>query len=443
MEYIILAFVILTLVISILAYLSARNANNNILSSAREDNRQDMIRDVRDSVREMEQNLSQVERDEQEVSRRHAESLNTLTNQLITEKLQTMTTSFTEILKNDKVANKEILEGNSNAIKNGFEVLLRSNETRLTNLTTSINDNFTQMRTENNKQIEAIRQTMSERLDKTLNEQFEKSFRNVITQMSDLQKSMGELKGISSQVGSLEKTLSGIKTRGIMGEVQLKQIIADVLAPSQYEIECATKKGSADHVEIAIKLPDRTSDRFTYLPIDSKCHIDRYEQLLDAYSSGDVERIQAAKKELKEAIRLDAKNIVGKYVSPPETTSYAILFVPFEGMYSEIVSLDLIEELNRMHVTVAGPYTLTAILSTVTNYFQSLAIEKKSSEIEETLGKVKTAFGKFDDTLETVHKNLETASRNLETLQTTRVKAINRALRGITEIDEGPLQLNE
>ena len=112
-------------------------------------------------------------------------------------------------------------------------------------------------------------------------------------------------------------------------------------------------------------------------------------------------------------------------------------------MYSEIVSLDLIEELNRMHVTVAGPYTLTAILSTVTNYFQSLAIEKKSSEIEETLGKVKTAFGKFDDTLETVHKNLETASRNLETLQTTRVKAINRALRGITEIDEGPLQLNE
>ncbi|MCR5804405.1 MAG: DNA recombination protein RmuC [Clostridia bacterium] len=443
MEYIILAFVILTLVISILAYLSARNANNNILSSAREDNRQDMIRDVRDSVREMEQNLSQVERDEQEVSRRHAESLNALTNQLITEKLQTMTTSFTELLKNDKVANKEILEGNSNAIKNGFEVLLRSNETRLTNLTTSINDNFTQMRTENNKQIEAIRQTMSERLDKTLNEQFEKSFRNVITQMSDLQKSMGELKGISSQVGSLEKTLSGIKTRGIMGEVQLKQIIADVLAPSQYEIECATKKGSADHVEIAIKLPDRTSDRFTYLPIDSKCHIDRYEQLLDAYSSGDVERIQASKKELKEAIRLDAKNIVGKYVSPPETTSYAILFVPFEGMYSEIVSLDLIEELNRMHVTVAGPYTLTAILSTVTNYFQSLAIEKKSSEIEETLGKVKTAFGKFDDTLETVHKNLETASRNLETLQTTRVKAINRALRGITEIDEGPLQLNE
>ncbi len=443
MEYIILAFVILTLVISILAYLSARNANNNILSSAREDNRQDLIRDVRDSVREMEQNLSQVERDEQEVSRRHAESLNKLTNQLITDKLQTMTTSFTELLKNDKVANKEILEGNSNAIKNGFEVLLRSNETRLTNLTTSINDNFTQMRTENNKQIEAIRQTMSERLDKTLNEQFEKSFRNVITQMSDLQKSMGELKGISSQVGSLEKTLSGIKTRGIMGEVQLKQIIADVLAPSQYEIECATKKGSADHVEIAIKLPDRTSDRFTYLPIDSKCHIDRYEQLLDAYSSGDVERIQAAKKELKEAIRLDAKNIVGKYVSPPETTSYAILFVPFEGMYSEIVSLDLIEELNRMHVTVAGPYTLTAILSTVTNYFQSLAIEKKSSEIEETLGKVKTAFGKFDDTLETVHKNLETASRNLETLQTTRVKAINRALRGITEIDEGPLQLNE
>jgi len=441
MEYIILAISVIILAFSVLAYITARKTNNII--SSRDDGRVDLIREVKESVREMEVNLATVERSEQEASRRHAESLNGLTNQLMTEKLGSMSASFTELLKSDKDSNKAILEGNSATLRSGLDVLLKSNETRLTSLTSALNENFAVMRKENNEQIEAIRQTMSERLDKTLNEQFEKSFRNVITQMSDLQKSMGELKGISSQVGSLEKTLSGVKTRGIMGEVQLKQIISDILAPSQYEIECATKKGSQDHVEIAIKLPDRHSDGFTYLPVDSKCHTDRYEQLLDAYSTGDRELILRAKKDLKDAIRNDAKTIVGKYIDPPDTTSYAILFVPFEGMYAEIVNLDLIEELNKMHVTVAGPYTLTAILCTVTNYFQSLAIEKKSSEIEATLANVKTAFGKFDDTLTTVRNNLDTASRNLETLHTTRVKAINRALRGITEIDEGPLMIND
>ena len=440
MEYIILIISVFTFLVAFLSYLTARKTNNDLMNNSLDD---ELSREVKEAIREMEQSLANVEHNEQEISRRHAEELNSLTNRLISEKLDNMNSSFTKMLAVNKESNKEFLEGNATTIKNGIELMLKSTETRLTILTDSINKNFAKMREENNAQIEAIRLTMSERLDKTLNEQFEKSFRGVITQMGDLQKSMGELKGISTQVGSLEKTLSGVKTRGIMGEVQLKQIIQDVLSPSLYDVECPTRPGSSEHVEIAIKLPEKDSDRHIYLPIDSKCHLDRYEQLLDAYESCDPDRINVAKKQLESAIRSDAKDIYTKYVEPPYTTSYAILFVPFEGMYSEIVNLNLIDELNKMHITVAGPYTLTAILSTVTNYFQSLAIEKKSAEIEKTLAGVKSAFGKFDEMLGTVKGNLETASRNLDKLQTTRVNVINRALRNITESDSDPLQLTE
>lgn len=437
MDYIILILVVISCVFSLLAYFSSRKANSNVLNIRSDISEDQMIKETKLAIREMEQTLAKVEEDQQEMSRKHAQALSELSNQLISEKLNSMNSSFSELIKSDKAINKELLEGNSNTLKSGLEVLIKTTETRLAALTSAITNNFTEMRKENNTQIEAIRQTMSERLDKTLNDQFEKSFRNVITQMGDLQKSMGELKGISTQVGSLEKTLNGVKTRGIMGEIQLKQIIADILTPSQYEIEVPTKPDSSDHVEIAIKLPDRGSDRFTYLPIDSKCHLDIYEKLLDAYDSGDQVQIKACKKAFKDAIKADASQIKEKYISTPNTTPYAILFVPFEGMYSEIVNLDLVEELNKMQITVAGPYTLTAILCTVTNYFQSLAIEKKSAEIETTLGNVKKAFSKFDDALNTVQRNLDTASRNLNTLQTTRVNAINRALRGITEIDDG------
>ncbi|MBO7448988.1 MAG: DNA recombination protein RmuC [Clostridiales bacterium] len=437
MDYIILILVVISCVFSLLAYFSSRKANSNVLNIRSDISEDQMIKETKLAIREMEQTLAKVEEDQQEMSRKHAQALSELSNQLISEKLNSMNSSFSELIKSDKAINKELLEGNSNTLKSGLEVLIKTTETRLAALTSAITNNFTEMRKENNTQIEAIRQTMSERLDKTLNDQFEKSFRNVITQMGDLQKSMGELKGISTQVGSLEKTLNGVKTRGIMGEIQLKQIIADILTPSQYEIEVPTKPDSSDHVEIAIKLPDRGSDRFTYLPIDSKCHLDIYEKLLDAYDSGDQVQIKSCKKAFKDAIKADASQIKEKYISTPNTTPYAILFVPFEGMYSEIVNLDLVEELNKMQITVAGPYTLTAILCTVTNYFQSLAIEKKSAEIETTLGNVKKAFSKFDDALNTVQRNLDTASRNLNTLQTTRVNAINRALRGITEIDDG------
>ena len=387
-------------------------------------------------IASMETTLTRVENDRQEATRRHNEEMSNLSNRLYAQKFDSMNNSIVAVLKADKEQNSAVLEGNTKILTNGLDTLNKSMETRISKLTETFHEDFTRMRTENNQQIEKIRETVNEKLDKTLNEQFEKSFKGVLTQMTELQKTMGELKGISNQVGSLEKTLNGVKTRGILGEVQLKQIIADVLTPQQYDVEVPTKPGSSEHVEIAIKMPTREGNGFFYLPIDSKCHLDRYETLLQAYDSGEKDLIARAKKEFGMAIREDAKSIAEKYISVPDTTPYAILFVPFEGMYSEIVNLDLLEELNQLHVTVAGPYTLMAILSTVTNYFQALAIEKKSHEIERTLGAVKKEFGKYEEALEKVKKSLEAATNNLDTLRTTRTNAVNRALKNITELDD-------
>lgn len=387
-------------------------------------------------IASMETTLTRVENDRHEATRRHNEEMSNLSNRLYAQKFDSMNNSIVAVLKADKEQNSAVLEGNTKILTNGLDTLNKSMETRISKLTETFHEDFTRMRTENNQQIEKIRETVNEKLDKTLNEQFEKSFKGVLTQMTELQKTMGELKGISNQVGSLEKTLNGVKTRGILGEVQLKQIIADVLTPQQYDVEVPTKPGSSEHVEIAIKMPTREGNGFFYLPIDSKCHLDRYETLLQAYDSGEKDLIARAKKEFGMAIREDAKSIAEKYISVPDTTPYAILFVPFEGMYSEIVNLDLLEELNQLHVTVAGPYTLMAILSTVTNYFQALAIEKKSHEIERTLGAVKKEFGKYEEALEKVKKSLEAATNNLDTLRTTRTNAVNRALKNITELDD-------
>lgn len=384
----------------------------------------------------METTLTRVENDQQEATRRHNEEMSNLSNRLYAQKFDSMNNSIVAVLKADKEQSSAVLEGNTKILTNGLDTLNKSMETRISKLTETFHEDFTRMRTENNQQIEKIRETVNEKLDKTLNEQFEKSFKGVLTQMTELQKTMGELKGISNQVGSLEKTLNGVKTRGILGEVQLKQIIADVLTPQQYDVEVPTKPGSSEHVEIAIKMPTSEGNGFFYLPIDSKCHLDRYETLLQAYDSGEKDLITKAKKEFGMAIREDAKSIAEKYISVPDTTPYAILFVPFEGMYSEIVNLDLLEDLNQLHVTVAGPYTLMAILSTVTNYFQALAIEKKSHEIERTLGAVKKEFGKYEEALEKVKKSLEAATNNLDTLRTTRTNAVNRALKNITELDD-------
>ncbi len=328
-------------------------------------------------------------------------------------------------------AQMKLLQSFNDSTNKMLESIRATLDTRLESQNKTLNEQFTGLRTENTQQIEKIRESVSEKLDKTLNDQFDKSFKGLIQQMENLSATMGELKGISGQVGTLEKTLNGVKTRGIIGENQLKLIIADILNPQQYDVEVPTIPGSSNKVEIAIKLPSRDSNDFSYLPIDSKCHTDRYEELMNALESCDKDAITKARAEFRTAIKNDAKTIVDKYVKVPHTTPYAILFVPFEGMYSEIVNLNILEELNRMNVTVVGPYTLTAVLSTVVNYWQALAIEKKSQDIEKTLMTAKLQFEKFDKVLGGVKNNLNNASTKIDELQGKRTRAILRALKDV------------
>lgn len=347
-----------------------------------------------------------------------------------------ITNQMNSIYKYNEAQNSNLVTGLNNMQKGTLDSLgriYRNMDSRLEGLNSMFTNQLRQMRKENNEQIDRIRASVEEKLDKTLTSQVEKSFNNVILHMTELQKSMVELQSLSGKVSDLDKSLNGIKTRGIMGEIQLKSIIEDILTPNQYDIEVPTIPNSNNHVEIAIKIPYRDSDGFAYLPIDSKCHMDKYEQLLNAYDSSDKNAIEEASKAFARAIIEDSKTIRDKYILEPYTTPYAILFVPFEGMYSEIVRMNLLERINSYNITVAGPYSLTAILGTITNYWQALIIEKKSDDIRHTLEKVKSEFNKFNNTFEEVQKNLNRASTSLETLQSTRLNAMQRALNKVGE----------
>lgn len=357
-------------------------------------------------------------------------------DKLSQERLSNMNNVLTAMLAKSQSEQKQLQESNQAVIKTNLEAINKAIEMRLDALTRTLQTQFLEQRKENTSQIDKIRQTVDEKLDKTLNDQFEKSFKNVLNQMNALQTTMGELKTISTQVGSLEKTLNGVKTRGILGETQLRAIIENALNQNQFDIEVPTIPGSSEHVEIAIKIPNRDDSGFTYLPVDSKCHIDRYEALQQAYESNDKAVIAKEQKAFADIIKSDCKDIVSKYVAPPHTTNFGILFVPFEGMYTEIVKLDLLDTLNKEHITIAGPYTMLAILGTIVNYYQSLAIEKKTDEIENTLQATKKAFKTYDDTLTKVRKNIDSASKNLSDLQGAKTRKIIRALDSIIEYDD-------
>jgi len=361
-------------------------------------------------------------------------------DRLTAERVSNMNQAITSMLEKSISEQKQILEANQKLLASGLEVNSKTMETRLDNLTKMLYSQFETQRKTNSEQIEKIRESVNEKLDKTINEQFEKSFKNVINQMNSLQTTMGELKSISTQVGSLEKTLNGVKTRGILGETQLRSIIENVLNPNQFDIEVPTIPGSTERVEIAIKIPDNSSDSFVYLPVDSKCHLYRFEALQNAYESGDQSLITREQKAFADAIRNDCKDISSKYISSPHTTDFGILFVPFEGMYSEVIKLNLLETLNKEHITIAGPYTMLAILGTIVNYYQSLAIVKQTDKIEATLMQTKKAFTAYDEQLMKVKKNLDLASRNIDDLQGVKTKKILRALNDVLDYDGEGIQ---
>lgn len=285
----------------------------------------------------------------------------------------------------------------------------------------------------NEKRLEEMRQTVEEKLEKTLQTRLQASFETVSKQLESVNRGLGEMQTVARDVGSLNKVLSGTKTRGIMGELQLGQIIEDILTPSQYEREFATVSGSNDRVEYAVKLPGRTEGDYIYLPIDSKFPLADYYRLEDAYESGDKDQIDFHRKNLLAAIKRFAKDIQSKYLNPPETTNFGVLFLPTEGLYSEVVRNPIFfDELRRQeNIVVAGPTTLSALLNSLSVGFKTLNIQRSADDISKVLGNVKLEFGKFSDLLLKAQKQLNQASSNIDKLLTTRTNAIERSLRTI------------
>ncbi len=298
------------------------------------------------------------------------------------------------------------------------------------------------------QKLEKMRETVDEKLHKTLEERLGQSFKLVSDQLQAVQKGLGEMQNLAVGVGDLKKVLSNVKTRGVMGEIQLGSLLEQILVPEQYLSNVRTKKGSADSVEFAIKLPGRDDgNQQVLLPVDAKFPYDKYNFLLSAYETGDLAAIEQAQKDLDRTLKLMAKDIRDKYIDPPGTTDFAIMFLPFEGLYAEVVRKSaLIEDLQKEYkVTVTGPTTLAAILNSLQMGFRTLAIQKRSGEVWRILGEVKSEFGKFGEVLASAQKKIKTADEELDKLIGTRTKVLERKLREVQVLpsDEAPARLPE
>ncbi|MGM9520346.1 MAG: DNA recombination protein RmuC [Phascolarctobacterium sp.] len=285
------------------------------------------------------------------------------------------------------------------------------------------------------EQLEQIRGTVDEKLQTTLEKRISESFKTVSQQLEQVYKGLGEMQSLANDVGGLKKIMSGVKTRGNLGEYQLAGILAEILAPEQYDINVATVPKSSERVEFAVKLPHE--DGTVYLPIDSKFPAETYLQLRDAQESGDRKAVEAAYKNLETVIKSEAKDIRTKYVAVPYTTNFAIMFLPAEGLYAEVVSRGMVETLQRDYqVNVAGPSTMAAILNSLQMGFKTLAIQQKSNYAWEVLGAVKTEFEKFGEGLKKMQSHLDMTSKDLDALITTRSNQMQRKLREVERLDD-------
>ncbi len=303
----------------------------------------------------------------------------------------------------------------------------------------SVENQLKSIREDNTKQLDEMRKTVDEKLQKTLNERLSQSFETVGKQLQAVQEGLGEMRTLATDVGGLKKVLSNVKMRGGIGEIQLSMLLEQILAPDQYESNVKTKSNSSDSVEFAVKLPGKDdSGRNVWLPIDAKFPKDIYEQLLEAYDEGDLTRISNAQKNLDNTIKKMAKDISDKYIDPPNTTDFGIMFLPFEGIYAEVVrKASLLEDLHRNYkIIVTGPTTLAAILNSLQMGFKTLAIQKRSSEVWQVLGAVKKEFENFGGMMEKAQKNIQTGLNQLDDVMGKRTRAIQRKLKGVEALTD-------
>lgn len=307
-------------------------------------------------------------------------------------------------------------------------------ERRLEGVRGAVSTGLAEMRADNNRKLDEIRVTVDEKLQSTLQTRIAESFRSVSAQLEQVYKGLGEMQNLANDVGSLKQVLSGVKTRGILGEVQLGAILKEMLAPAQYAENVATVPGSANRVEFAVRLPGQEGT--VWLPIDAKFPGDTYAHLLDAQNSGDAAAVANARRALQVVLRQEAKDIHDKYIEVPHTTNFGILFLPVEGLYAEVVSTGISDALQReFQITVAGPSTMAALLNALQMGFRTLAIQQRSGEVWQVLGAVKTEFEKFGAGLQQMQRHLTQTGNDLEELIGTRSRAINRKLASVQQLE--------
>jgi len=325
---------------------------------------------------------------------------------------------------------------NLKSFETRLNVSTETNEKKMSAIRETVEERLKYLQEDNSKKLEKMRETVDEKLQKTLEDRIGKSFKLVSERLEEVYKGLGEMKSLASGVGDLKKVLSNVKTRGILGEIQLGSILEQFLAPEQYETNVAVKKGSRDVVEFAVKLPGN-DDKPIFLPIDAKFPVDAYNDLNDAYERGDANLVSETKAILDKRIKQFAKDISDKYISPPETTDFAIMFLPVEGLYAEVVRHGLVEVLQRDYkVNITGPTTVAAFLQSLQMGFKTLAIQKRSGEVFNVLGAVKTEFEKFSDVIKKAQQKLDMANNELENLVGVRTRAISRKLKSITSLSE-------
>lgn len=347
--------------------------------------------------------------------------------------------SVSEGIKSGNEVQREGLLRFSSEMEVRFATLKESQETQLEHIRKTTEERISSMQKDNQQKLSEIQTIVDEKLQKTLNEQVSESFKLVGQRLEEVYKGLGEMQSLATGVGDLKKILSNVKTRGIFGEIQLARILEQILTKDQYAENVATKRGSREVVEFAVCLPAKNQDGApVFLPIDSKFPLDAYSALSEAADSGDSAVFERASKDFENAIKKNAKDIRDKYIDPPNTTDFALMFLPTEGLYSEVTKrTGLIEILARdFHVSVTGPSTLSAFLNSLQMGFRTLAIEKRSYEVWNLLSAVRTEFEKFGGALQTVKKRLESAEKDLNDLVGTRTNAMLRRLRDVQALPE-------
>ncbi|MDR1068522.1 MAG: DNA recombination protein RmuC [Clostridiales Family XIII bacterium] len=427
--YILFALIVITFVLNIVQLISRRKNK----AESGEDADAENARAVEDSVRKvMNEILEQSSRENRAVR----EELNG--------KIDLLKDSLMRTLGESRETQQKALSGLSENNVKSMDGIRNKLDERLDKMQADMRKSLDTLQESNEKRLDEMRRTVDEKLEKTLETRLQKSFETVSTQLESVNKGLGEMKTVAESVGSLNKILSGSKTRGILGELQLGQIIEDMLPRQLYDKEVPTVPGSRDRVEYAIKLPGAQDGQFVYLPVDSKFPLDDYYRLLDGYENGDAALIDSSRKALQMRIKSFASDVKRKYISPPETTNFAILFLPTEGLYAEIAREPaFFDELRRGDILVAGPTTFAALLNSLQVGFKTLQIQKGAAEIETTLGAVKKEFENFEGILKKAHTKITQAGDDIEKLVGVRTRAINRRLRDVQTYDgeDGPALL--